>query len=324
MEDDKEKTVIDTIKLIEDLAEQLRQCSRLVDDAEMRRVLAEAEVFLTSAPHPEAREEDIEAILYALYQAGLRQGKWLVQNTGPNSPVPMQPSVDISIYEAMDALARLAAPKPEGQDASTARDILRNWLKGNGYAGLAGNDCGCGLDDLAPCGCDPLGCVPADLHKCDVDNGQTCEYEQDCNGLGCYRPRTPSAPEPRPAEEPVGIPPKALDQLVRDVDAVRHPERESAPAPSEEDMAAPDGFVKRLLRMELQDRDYIMSMSVTIASLRSKLARKDEGLLAEVARARENITRSQIDEDDWWDGYAAALDDVYNDALRGPDGRKGE
>ena len=44
-----------------------------------------------SSPHPEAREEDIEAILYALYQSGLRQGKWLVQNTGPNSPVPMQP-----------------------------------------------------------------------------------------------------------------------------------------------------------------------------------------------------------------------------------------
>jgi len=71
----------------------------------------------------------------------------------------------------------------------TVRDILYAWLKANGYAGLAGDECGCSLDDLAPCGCDPLACEPADLHKCDLDIGLVCEYEQDCNGLGCYRPR---------------------------------------------------------------------------------------------------------------------------------------
>lgn len=71
----------------------------------------------------------------------------------------------------------------------TVRKIVKDYLKANGYAGLAGDECGCSLDDLAPCGCDPLECKPADLHKCDASAGQACEYEQDCNGLGCYRPR---------------------------------------------------------------------------------------------------------------------------------------
>lgn len=78
----------------------------------------------------------------------------------------------------------------------TVRDVLRDWLKVNGYAGLAGDECGCSLDDLAPCGGDPLGCQPADLHKC----SENCEHQQYCPGDGfdeCYRPRPEAGKEPR-------------------------------------------------------------------------------------------------------------------------------
>lgn len=32
------------------------------------------------------------------------------------------------------------------------RDILKQWLSANGYDGLYGYECGCELDDIAPCG----------------------------------------------------------------------------------------------------------------------------------------------------------------------------
>ena len=38
---------------------------------------------------------------------------------------------------------------------------IRRWLQKRGYDGLAGEDCGCGIDDLAACGESPDLCVPA-------------------------------------------------------------------------------------------------------------------------------------------------------------------
>jgi hypothetical protein len=55
-------------------------------------------------------------------------------------------------------------------------DIIREYLKENGYDGLAGNECGCGLDDgLMPCGegCNLADCYPAYKHKC---IGEKCKY----------------------------------------------------------------------------------------------------------------------------------------------------
>ena len=107
---------------------------------------------------------------------------------------------------------------------------------------------------------------------------------------------------------------------------------EPAPVPSEEDMMAPDGFVKRLLRMEMQGRDYIMSMSATIATLRSQLARKDEGLreaLEEAAQSLEALAGlagkdETMLEYDQVRGYALNRAMAARAALREPDGRKGE
>ena len=34
----------------------------------------------------------------------------------------------------------------------TAKEILIEWLNQNGYDGLYGDECGCFIDDLIPCG----------------------------------------------------------------------------------------------------------------------------------------------------------------------------
>jgi len=41
------------------------------------------------------------------------------------------------------------------------RQILREWLEAHDYQGLCTEDCGCNLDDLAPCGqCGCMYCNP--------------------------------------------------------------------------------------------------------------------------------------------------------------------
>ncbi len=44
----------------------------------------------------------------------------------------------------------------------TVKEIVAEYLNANGYDGLAGEDCGCFLKDLCPCGgeSDVLRCVP--------------------------------------------------------------------------------------------------------------------------------------------------------------------
>ncbi len=49
-------------------------------------------------------------------------------------------------------------------DNVTVKSIVRDYLKRNKYDGLYnGGDCGCGVDDLAPCGVCMDGCEPAYL-----------------------------------------------------------------------------------------------------------------------------------------------------------------
>ena len=35
---------------------------------------------------------------------------------------------------------------------TTVEEIIVEYLKKNGYDGLAGDECGCGIDDIEPCG----------------------------------------------------------------------------------------------------------------------------------------------------------------------------
>jgi hypothetical protein len=63
----------------------------------------------------------------------------------------------------------------------TCIDIIRQYLRDHGYDGLAGEDCGCAIDDLAPCdeGCNH--CNPAFAFRAkDLKDGEyECYYEQD-------------------------------------------------------------------------------------------------------------------------------------------------
>jgi len=43
------------------------------------------------------------------------------------------------------------------------KHIVEQWLRQNGYDGLAGGCCGCGVDDLFPCGMYCGDCLPAHL-----------------------------------------------------------------------------------------------------------------------------------------------------------------
>ncbi len=45
----------------------------------------------------------------------------------------------------------------------TARDLLVEALKAMDADGLTSGECGCGIDDLAPCCENPMRCVPARL-----------------------------------------------------------------------------------------------------------------------------------------------------------------
>jgi hypothetical protein len=41
----------------------------------------------------------------------------------------------------------------------TIEQMVEAWLTANGYDGLAGDDCGCFVGDLMPCGLDVGGCT---------------------------------------------------------------------------------------------------------------------------------------------------------------------
>lgn len=57
----------------------------------------------------------------------------------------------------------------------TVREIIKAYLDEHGYDGLAGNECGCSKDDLAPCEF-PLCCVPG--HKGKGEDGQPGIFAQ--------------------------------------------------------------------------------------------------------------------------------------------------
>ncbi len=51
--------------------------------------------------------------------------------------------------------------------STDCKEIVEKYLRDNGHDGLAGEECGCQIDDLFPCGEFGLDCVPGKLGKCD-------------------------------------------------------------------------------------------------------------------------------------------------------------
>lgn len=72
--------------------------------------------------------------------------------------------------------------KPE-----TIRDVVVEYLKKNGYDGLCGVSCGCGIDDPFPCGEIRPGCSPGykRTHKCG-----DCKALDSCDAADLERPET--------------------------------------------------------------------------------------------------------------------------------------
>ena len=73
--------------------------------------------------------------------------------------------------------------------AMDVKEILSTWLKDHGFDGLAGDDCGCFVDDLIACGEDPSNCEPG--YKCGCPGN--CEFAE----YGCFEHVTTTRPKPK-------------------------------------------------------------------------------------------------------------------------------
>ena len=58
------------------------------------------------------------------------------------------------------------------------KKMLIDALKEKGYEGLCNHDCGCTLDDLAPCAIDPTMCEPGYIWRCDNCTDK-CEHHRE-------------------------------------------------------------------------------------------------------------------------------------------------
>jgi hypothetical protein len=68
-----------------------------------------------------------------------------------------------------------------------AGDIIKAYLVSNGFDGLAGDECGCGIDGLFPCDYVTPDCQPAYHHTADACKREFCDMRSECAGYGCYR-----------------------------------------------------------------------------------------------------------------------------------------
>lgn len=78
----------------------------------------------------------------------------------------------------------------------TAKDIVRDYLKTNGFDGLCAECCGCGIDDLAPCsgwGGSFFDCKPAYAaqKKCGDCENPCDAYDDDGVEKTCYTTKKP-------------------------------------------------------------------------------------------------------------------------------------
>ena len=62
------------------------------------------------------------------------------------------------------------------------KEIVQKYLAEHGFAGLAGNDCGCGADDLMPCDNVSYDCVTAKRKLCINCHTVDCEFRNESDG----------------------------------------------------------------------------------------------------------------------------------------------
>jgi hypothetical protein len=83
-------------------------------------------------------------------------------------------------------------------------EIVKKYLKENGFDGLVGDDCGCGIEDLAPCGCDSIASCSAAIKV-----KQHCEdCDAGCDAAGeaefCYQEAALKASASTVGQQPAG------------------------------------------------------------------------------------------------------------------------
>ena len=67
-------------------------------------------------------------------------------------------------------------------------DIVVEWLRQNGYDGIYSDECGCAIEDFAPCGEMCLDGAPGHKVPCDCENG--CDYHIVPKKRGLPKPDT--------------------------------------------------------------------------------------------------------------------------------------
>ena len=76
----------------------------------------------------------------------------------------------------------------------TVFEIIKDYLIENKYDGLCGDECGCDINDLAPCDGYEGKCTPAYKHECEKCEVEECEYRDD--NFGCYKPEQQKEKQP--------------------------------------------------------------------------------------------------------------------------------
>jgi len=90
--------------------------------------------------------------------------------------------LDDFVEDVCAEVERVENDKRKGDGMKTVYSIVKEYLIANGCDGLAGASCGCGVDDLMPCGGDnnPTDCSPAKLVDC---TPESCDLNV-CEGDG--------------------------------------------------------------------------------------------------------------------------------------------
>jgi len=213
----------------------------------------------------------------------------------------MQPSMDIPIHEAMDALSRLAAPKSEGQ----VMEALR-------IAGLLKQ-----IEQMS---------APSDMTPHGIE--EALKFIHKWAGEALY---TPPAPEPRPAKEPWAITKLKIELESRKSECKTVTrERDRLRSQLAEAIRQRDLEYKRFSEAERNEE----RAATELAAVRSQLARKDEELREALERStyhlrrrlpqcgKQDMTNADRDLVEWCETDVPEI--IRRAALREPDGRKGE